>query len=442
MTNTQRTKFLAFALISVALILSILSLGFASAVQATVNLGEAGHFAMLSEAQVTDAGPATSLITGDVGVHPAAGTLIEDISCSTVTGTIYDNNAGYTGGFDTDVTCLVTDPVLLGNAIFDMDAARVDAQGRTHLPIDVAVDTNEIDGGILSPTTPSFKPGLHTWSTAVTITTSITLDCSADPNGIFIFQVGQTLDLASGAQIFKTNCQASNIFWAVSGATTLGTTSVFEGTILGVTGISTLADSTVHGRLLAQTAVTLDGTGNIVTIPGTMPATPIVTNDDTANTVSGIDATMEYKLDAAVNYTTYDSVNFSLLDFSGDHTLLVRVAASGFNPASSDTTLIFTTNPAPASSSGGGGGGGGDSDGGSYQFGGRIATTTTPLATPTTQSATTPTTSDTSESSGSPITGAAIGSSGFLGLSAFVWLIIGIGVVGIGILIKMVLTAA
>jgi hypothetical protein len=55
------------------------------------------------------------------------------------------------------------------------------------------------------------------------------------------------------------------------------------------------------------------------------------------------------------------------LDFSGDHTLLVRVAAAGINPASADTTLIFTTNPVvptptqaptPAPTGGGGGGGG------------------------------------------------------------------------------------
>ncbi len=252
--------------------LIILSAGLVSAAQLPIDLGTAGDFVILSEAQITDATPASSIITGNVGVHPAAGTYIQDVSCSTVTGTIYDNNAGYTGGFDSDVTCLVTDGTLLGNAVQDMDDARLDAQGR--IPNDVTKDTNEQDTGILSPTTPSFLPGLHTWSTAVTITTSITLDCASDPNGIFIFQIAQTLDLANAAEVFITNCQASNIFWVVAGQTTLGTYSTFNGNILDVTGVAIQTGATLNGRALAQTAVTLDD--NSISLPITTDTTPPV----------------------------------------------------------------------------------------------------------------------------------------------------------------------
>ena len=51
--------------------------------------------------------------------------------------------------------------------------------------------------------------------------------------------------------------QAKNIFWQVAGAVTLGTTSHFEGTILGKTGINMLTGATSNGRMLAQTAVVL-----------------------------------------------------------------------------------------------------------------------------------------------------------------------------------------
>jgi len=51
--------------------------------------------------------------------------------------------------------------------------------------------------------------------------------------------------------------QAKNIFWQSAGAVTLGTTSHFEGIILGKTGINLLTGASVNGRLLAQTAVTL-----------------------------------------------------------------------------------------------------------------------------------------------------------------------------------------
>lgn len=74
------------------------------------------------------------------------------------------------------------------------------------------------------------------------------------------------------------------------------------------------------------------------------PAAPAVTNDDTANTVAGMAAGMEYKLDAA-DYVAYVKATFDAIDFSGNHTLLVRVAAEGINPASDAVTLNFTTNP-------------------------------------------------------------------------------------------------
>ncbi|MDY0236308.1 MAG: hypothetical protein RBR71_09780, partial [Gudongella sp.] len=86
-----------------------------------------------------------------------------------------------------------------------------------------------------------------------------------------------------------------------------------------------------------------DTTLTFTTNPG-----PNVTNDDVANTVTGMTAAMEYNLDNA-GYVPYNAIIFNALDFSGDHTLLVRVAAEGGNPAGPEATLIFTTNPvAPA----------------------------------------------------------------------------------------------
>lgn len=86
-------------------------------------------------------------------------------------------------------------------------------------------------------------------------------------------------------------------------------------------------------------------------VPLTVPAAPAVTNDDTANTVSGMMPGYEYSLDSA-SYVLYDAVTFAALNFSGIHTLLVRVAAGGVNAAGAATTLNFTTDavtpPAPA----------------------------------------------------------------------------------------------
>ena len=86
-------------------------------------------------------------------------------------------------------------------------------------------------------------------------------------------------------------------------------------------------------------STTLTFTTNPVT-----PAAPSVTRDDTANTVAGMSAVMEYNLDNA-GYVVYNADTFAGLDLTGNHTLLVRVAAEGINPAGPDTTLTFTTNP-------------------------------------------------------------------------------------------------
>jgi hypothetical protein len=59
--------------------------------------------------------------------------------------------------------------------------------------------------------------------------------------------------------------QAKNVFWQTAGATTIGTTAHFEGTILSKTMIAMKTHASINGRLLAQTAATLQM--NSVTLP-------------------------------------------------------------------------------------------------------------------------------------------------------------------------------
>jgi hypothetical protein len=58
----------------------------------------------------------------------------------------------------------------------------------------------------------------------------------------------QTVLLAGGAH-------AKNIIWAVASGVTLGTTSHFEGVILGKTGITLQTGMSMNGRALSQTFV-------------------------------------------------------------------------------------------------------------------------------------------------------------------------------------------
>jgi hypothetical protein len=58
---------------------------------------------------------------------------------------------------------------------------------------------------------------------------------------------------------------ANTLYWVTSVAATIGTTSPFEGIILSQTGINLKTGASINGRMLAQTAVTLQM--NAVTQP-------------------------------------------------------------------------------------------------------------------------------------------------------------------------------
>jgi hypothetical protein len=83
---------------------------------------------------------------------------------------------------------------------------------------------------------------------------------------------------------------------------------------------------------------------------GVKPGPPAVTRDDSENSVTGMAEGMEYNLDDA-GYVAYDAASFAELDFSGNHILLVRVAAAGINPVSDEVSLSFTPNPSSTVSS-------------------------------------------------------------------------------------------
>ena len=137
-----------------------------------------------------------------------------------------------------------------------MQTAYTDAAGRSN-PNFLSLDAGNIGGKTLNR-------GLYKWTSALVIPTNITI--SGGPNDVWIFQVAGTLKMSSGVRITLIGgAQAKNIFWQTSGAATLGTTSHFEGNILGQTGINMQTGASINGRMLAKTAVTLQM--NTVTRP-------------------------------------------------------------------------------------------------------------------------------------------------------------------------------
>jgi hypothetical protein len=205
---------------------------------APVNLGAATGFAILSSTGVTDV--KASKVTGWVGVSPITGAA-DHLSCAEVTGRIYSVNAAG------PAPCSIMAPVGLTKAIGSMRTAFTNAAGR-------APNFKELGGGNIG--TRTFGPGVYRWSTGVVIPKRLTLN--GPPNGVWIFQIAKNLNLYPATAIVLTGgAQAKNIFWQVSGQALLGTTSHFEGTILSKTLIAMNTGASINGKLLAQTAVTL-----------------------------------------------------------------------------------------------------------------------------------------------------------------------------------------
>jgi hypothetical protein len=225
-----------------------------------INLGSAGNFAILSKSGITNVPP--SLINGDVGTSPITGAALL-LTCPQVIGNMYTvDPAG-------PLPCRITDAPGLTIAVLDMQTAYTEAAGRTNP--DYLNEGAGVIGGF------KLRPGLHKWTSTLLIPTDIELNGSKDD--VWIFQVAGTLTMSSAVRInLSGGAQAKNIFWQVSGAVTLGTTSHFEGNLLGATSIALLTKATVNGRLFAQTAVTLQM--NTVTVPlkvNSLPSGPSVT---------------------------------------------------------------------------------------------------------------------------------------------------------------------
>jgi hypothetical protein len=207
---------------------------------APVNLGTAGNFVILSKSGITNV--PTSAVTGDVGTSPITGAAITGLTCTEVTGTIYTVDAT---GPD---PCSVMHPTRLTTAVLNMEAAYTDAAGRPN------PDYTELGGGNIGGLT--LTPGLYKWSGVVTIPTDVTL--AGGPNDVWIFQMAGGLTQAAATRVnLIGGALAKNIFWQVAGVASFGATAHFEGVILSATGITLVTGASVNGRLLAQTAVTL-----------------------------------------------------------------------------------------------------------------------------------------------------------------------------------------
>jgi len=240
----------------------VTGLGFSQPPQEPVNLGGAGEFVVLAASLISSI--PTSAVVGNVGLSPAAGSEITGLTSGEVDGFIYTVDETGPAGSRAAAEMLTA-------AQGALTVAYNDAAGRT--PVPEADFLNPGTGNIGGMT---LESGLYKFTGTASITDSdVTLQ--GDENEVWIFQITTNLVVGNGIQVILAGgARAANVFWQVGTSATLGTASVFKGTILADQSVSLATGATVEGRLLARiAAVTLDAA--TITHPGDPTSITVVT---------------------------------------------------------------------------------------------------------------------------------------------------------------------
>jgi hypothetical protein len=206
---------------------------------APIDLKSCSRFTILAGSTITSTGG--GIINGDVGLSPA-GSVDLGIPPAQVNGTIYNGGP------------------IAAQAQLDLNDAFI-AASPAQLPGGINAGA-ELGGQTL-------VAGVYASPSGAYDITSVDLTLQGGPNDVWVFQMASTLTVAvSGRVILTGGAQARNVFWQVGSSATLGTSSVFKGTIMAYASITMNASSTLDGRALAQNgAVTFNGDGGSLSIP-------------------------------------------------------------------------------------------------------------------------------------------------------------------------------
>jgi|HubBroStandDraft_1064217.scaffolds.fasta_scaffold00609_13 hypothetical protein len=203
-----------------------------------LSLGTAANFAVLGSSTVTNAG--NTVVTGaNIGISP--GTSL----------------TGFPPGILTSPAVEHLGDAVASQAQSDANTAYTYFQGLTG-----ATSIGSLDGLTLSP-------GLYK-SAAASLALSARATVTLNGNGIYIFQIGSTLNLA-GTVILSGGATAGNVIWLVGSSATLEGTAIAVGDIVVLASITLDSGASLVGRAIALNgAVTL--VDNAITTADTVPS--------------------------------------------------------------------------------------------------------------------------------------------------------------------------
>ena len=205
-------------------------------------LGAAGNYALLASAGITNTGN-TIIGGGNIGSSPTA----------TIT--------GFPPGVLTSPAAIDTADAAAAQTA--LTAAINYYEGLTPTLSGLA----NLSTGGNGTTAATYTPGNYFGAAGLTMPTGIILDALGNPNAVFVFVAGSTINLASGQTISLINgAQAANVVFVAGSAFTSVATSTVNGNILAVSGI-TLGGGALNGRALVTTGPVTIAAATAVTVP-------------------------------------------------------------------------------------------------------------------------------------------------------------------------------
>lgn len=297
--------------------------------QAPPALGGVASFALFTKAGALNTDGAT-VVTGDIASYTVF--PIGFTGPGTVYGTIYNIGSDSDPAFD-DVSTLYSD-----------------LSGRI--------------GGTVKYTpleTQTFTPGVYTLGGVTALNGTLTLDGGNDPNSIFIIQMGGALTVGASSNVVLINkAQLCNVYWQINGAFSLGTGSVFRGTIVANGAITLGEGSSLFGRGLSI-AGAINLHNNVVSFmpaaAGTITGTATVCQGQTgvSYTVPAIANASNYiwTLPAGATITAGSTTNTITVSYSAvasSGSITVTGSNSCGNRAVS-ADFVVTVNPATGATS-------------------------------------------------------------------------------------------
>jgi hypothetical protein len=217
-----------------------------------VALGTAGNYVLFSNAGMSSS--PDSAITGDVGVGPGVTstaittgfTLVMDAS-----GTYSTATQVIGGGKVYAFNYTAPTPAYIVSSSNDMGIAYDDARGRLN------PDFTNVGGANLGGQT--LLPGLYKWTGSIDLALSTTVTLNGGPNDVWILQVAGALTTGANSRVALTGgAVPENVFWQFDTALTTGADSTFNGIVLAGSAVTLGARTALNGRLLAKTAITMD----------------------------------------------------------------------------------------------------------------------------------------------------------------------------------------